>query len=260
MFCAVGVRTAIDPRGTLPTLPHQGIISRWFHHRAWRWIIFRARWWQCIFSGVVGWWLIAWLLLLPWATIIDEPYFGNIGIWHSLTSSAVHAIQPAMVAALSLVIVPLLALLALLRDRHAARQAAPTHWPVRAWFAAPWMLIPFVALPVFWFWLGFSRSMTLDDMTTVPPDIVWKGFNTFLVPASPAALMLLGLKLAVLIGAVIITQCNWPNRLMRLYECRACTYDLSTLPKGATCPECGTPSPPWPPLEPTTRAIRPPDE
>jgi hypothetical protein len=240
-------------------LPHRGIISRWFHHRAWRWIIFRASRVQCLLAGVLGWWLITWLLFLPWATTIDEPFWGNQGVLSALTSSAKHAIMPAFYTASVFIIVPTFIIAALVHDRHARTVIKDTRWRTRAWFAAPWMLIPFVALPVFWFWLGFSRSMTLDDMTTVPPDIVWKGFNTFLVPASPAALMLLGLKLAVLIGAVIITQCNWPNRLMRPYECRACTYDLSTLPKGATCPECGTPSPPWPPLEPTTRAIRPPD-
>ncbi|HLP84258.1 MAG TPA: hypothetical protein VK157_07905 [Phycisphaerales bacterium] len=233
------------------------LISRWFHHRAWRWIIFRARWWQWTLAGLPGWWLIAWLLFLPWATTIEEPFFGNVGLWQAITSSTRHAIEPACVTAALLATVPLLGLLAAIRDRRSARLGPPNHWRVRVWFAAPWMLLPFILPPILWLWLSIARSQTLDDTAVVPPDIVWRGLGTFLMPALLSVALLLAMKLAVLIAAIVITQLNWRDRLMTTHECSQCAYDLSTLPQGTTCPECGTPSPPWPPHEEAVRPLPP---
>lgn len=248
-----------DPCGTLFTLKHPSLISSWFHHRAWRWIIFRASHVQCLLAGLLGWWLITWLLFLPWATTIDEPFWGNQGVLSALTSSARHAIMPAFYTASVFIIVPTFIIAALVHDRHARTVIKDTKWRTRAWFAAPWMLLPFVVPPLLWLWLGFARSLTLDDMSVVPPAIVWRGFDTFFMPALLSVALLLAIKVAILIAAIVITQLNWRDRLITRHECHKCAYDISTLPKGATCPECGTPSPPWPPLEPTTRAIRPPD-
>lgn len=212
---------------------------------------------QCLLAGLLGWWLITWLLFLPWATTIDEPFWGNQGVLSALTSSAKHAIMPAFYTASVFIIVPTLIIAALVHDRHARTVIKDTKGRTRAWFAAPWMLVPFILPPVLWLWLSAARSQTLDDMAVVPPAIVWRGFDTFLMPALLSVVLLGAIKLAVLIAAIVITQLNWRDRLITAHDCHQCTYDLSALPQGTNCPECGTPSPPWPPHEHAVRPLPP---
>jgi hypothetical protein len=192
--------------------------------------------WAWTSLGIASWFLVALLFLLPWGIALDEPYWGAPGLFHAFVQGAQIAFIPAMAIAVLAGGLPIVALWILVTISRHAREPEPSSGRLRAWAMAPWLVLPLIAPPLLWITLCFARPHTLNHIDS-PPVPAWLDF----LVVSPGLASLLWMLLAVLaaITQFSVASRNWTAIMHQYGVCPKCSYDITSLPSTAVCPECG---------------------
>lgn len=209
--------------------------KRGFIERAERWPQ-RVRLRVVCLLGMLGWWLLGFVLLSGLGAGVGEPYWGWSGTLRGMRLGVQFGLAVSLSGFLPLAAIPILAACVVRLHARWQHSPRPSFRAIRAWLMAPWLLVPLGVVVAPCLSLHIAMSETTSDPSDPAP--TWAGFRLLHLVGSPAtaAGIVIGLLAIAMIGAGrAATRAGAQGS-----ECPRCSYDLTGLALGAICPECGS--------------------